>query len=529
MILAELYVHGPGGRIFEAGMLFYVGIDPADVLPAQQAVQLLRRIGKEAVVEVHDDMAGAVVVIQHANRLLRKTEVPLQTAVQEFPVRPPPAVNGLLHVTHDEIVETAGLTVPEQGPEVLPLHGRGVLELVQEEVFEPHAQLLINERGVGAVDDILEDGIGVVNGNDVLLPLDLLEGLPELSGDAQPIDLATDQERRPVFLVAVAEKGTERFQRPFQAAFQLQAVLVLGLREPLRGIRRILHESSGGRCHGVARSQFLIPVELLHETAVALRRVDAFPPEHVQDSIGSRFHDFEIVLGQSVAPLAHRSQMLFGIDFSFVDAETAYGFVMVPRLEVHGHLLKGRLQIESFTLLKACLHVVREPVQKVSVILRKGVEDPVHALLHERSLVQFHLVGGKLADLTGEGPEGLLEKLVNGGDGEGGIVVQDAAQLPCGTLLKRRRIGKQGRDEIREVGRIPRPGRENVEFLENTPLHLVGGLVREGHGQDVPIGLGVLLHQQQADICTGQVVGLSRPGRSFQDLDHRPQIILKSQ
>ena len=202
---------------------------------------------------------------------------------------------------------------------------------------------------------------------------------------------------------------------------------------------------------------------------------------------------------------------------------------MVPRLEVHGHLLEGRFQVEPVALLQPGLHVVREPVQEAAVSLGEPVQDAVHALLHERGLVQFHLVGGELADLAGEGPEGLLEELVDGGHGEGGIVVQDAAQLPRGPFPERTGIREQGRNEVLVVGRILRGGRKGMEFLEDALLHLVGGLVRKGHGEDVPIGLGVLLHQQQADIFTGQVVGLPGPGRRFQDLDHRPQIILKSQ
>ncbi len=529
VVVTEQHVHGALGLFVGADFLLDIGIDPADIVPAQQAVQLLRRIREELVVELHDGPAGTVIPVQYARGVLRQAEVPLQAAVQQFPVRSPPAVDGLFHIPHDEVVEAARLAVPEQRPEVLPLDGRGVLELVQQEILEPDTQLLIDEGRIGAVDDILEDGIGVVDTDDILLPLDLLEGLPEFPGDAEPIDLAPDQERGPILLVTVFEQVAERLQGPFQAAFQLHPELVLGLGEPLGGIRRILLESGRGRYYGVPRTQCLIPVELFHEAAVRFGRVDAVPGEHIQDRIGSHFYRRLIVLYQNIAALADRGEMLLGIDFSFVDTEAADGLLVVPRLEVHGHLLEGRLQVEPVALLQAGLYVVREPVQKTPVGLCKPVQDAVHALLHKRGLVQLHLVGGELADLTGKGPERLLEELVDGGDGKGRIVVQDAAQLPRSPLLERSRVREQGRDEIRIVGRLLRLGRKGMQFLEDTLFHLVRGLVRKGHGEDVPIGLRVLFHQQQADIFTGQVVGLSRPGRSFQDLDHRPQIILKSQ
>ena len=212
-----------------------------------------------------------------------------------------------------------------------------------------------------------------------------------------------------------------------------------------------------------------------------------------------------------------------------VDAVAADDLAVLQRLEVHGHLLERRLQVEAFTVLEAGLDVLSEPIQQVLVLFRQGVQDAVHAFLHEGGLVQLHLIRGELPDLVGEGAQRLLEELVDGGDGKGRIVVQDAAQLTLSAVAERFRRGEERRDEVFVIVRRRRIRRQDVQFLQNAALHLVGGLVGEGHGEDVPIGLRILLHEEQADVFTGQVVGLPRTGRSFQNPDHLPQIILKSQ
>ena len=220
--------------------------------------------------------------------------------------------------------------------------------------------------------------------------------------------------------------------------------------------------------------------------------------------------------------------MVLGIRGVLVDAVPADRLRMVRGLEVHGHLLERGLQVEAAAVLQAGLHVLGEPAEQAPVVLREAVQDAVHALLHQGGLVQFHLVGSELPDLAGEGPQRLLEELVDGGHREGRIVVQDAAQLAGSPFLQGfRRL--ELREEILEVRRLGRFRGEGEQLVQDAALHLVGGLVGEGHGEDVAVGLRILLRQEQADVFAGQVVGLSRTGGCFHDLDHRPQIILKSQ
>ena len=55
-----------------------------------------------------------------------------------------------------------------------------------------------------------------------------------------------------------------------------------------------------------------------------------------------------------------------------------------------------------------------------------------------------------------------------------------------------------------------------MDLLQNARLHLLGGLVGEGHGQDVAVEMGLV--DDVADVFVGQLVGFSRPGACIQNL-----------
>ena len=137
------------------------------------------------------------------------TELLLQAAAQQAPVAASPAVDALFDISHDQGIVALGHAVLKQRAEVLPLDVRGVLELVQEEVVVADAQLLVDEGGVGAVDDALEDGVAVVQGHQVLFFLDSREGFPEFRRHAQAVKLAQDGLGGVIFLEGQAEAVEE--------------------------------------------------------------------------------------------------------------------------------------------------------------------------------------------------------------------------------------------------------------------------------------------------------------------------------
>ena len=149
---------------------------------------------------------------------------------------------------------------------------------------------------------------------------------------------------------------------------------------------------------------------------------------------------------------------------------------------------KRGFQVEPPSLAQYGHHAVRQPVQQALGGFGQGIEHPVHALGDQSLPVQVHLVGGKLADLPGKGPEGLLEEAVDGTDGKGRVIVEDGIQVRCRPLLQRFGRGEQGRHEFPVVRGFFRMGRKAVQLLEDTAFHLVRRLVREGDGQDGAVG-----------------------------------------
>ena len=154
---------------------------------AVQAVQVGGCIFEETVVEFHYVGKAPPVFLKAA--LVAFREILCDFPRHEVPVRASPAVDALLDISYQEILEALGVAVGNQGLEVLPLHAGGILELVQEEMLEAYAQFLVDERGVGSIDYVLENDVGVVQAEDVLL----LHKVPELAGQvgsyAQVVDL----------------------------------------------------------------------------------------------------------------------------------------------------------------------------------------------------------------------------------------------------------------------------------------------------------------------------------------------------
>ena len=98
--------------------------------------------------------------------------------------------------------------------------------------------------------------------------------------------------------------------------------------------------------------------------------------------------------------------------------------------------------------------------------------------------------------------------------------MKDSGKLLLRTLLEVRDILVKRLLQIFQVGRAPRFLREGVQLLEDTPLHLVGGLIGEGDGQYMPIGVRTVALHEQPDVFLGQVVCLAGPRRRLQNPNH---------
>ena len=166
------------------------------------------------------------------------------------------------------------------------------------------------------------------------------------------------------------------------------------------------------------------------------------------------------------------------------------------------------------SVVDALLDELREPALEVAVdgdLFDQGVG----ALREHRRGFDLDVVVQVDSQLLDESAEDALEEGVDGEDREARIVVEDlcadfGGAFPDGLFVE----GEFFR-ELRQIGAVV-SGREVVNLLEDAGFHLLGGLVGEGHGEDMPVKFGLLDHV--ADVLEGQLVGFSGAGAGIQDL-----------
>ena len=75
------------------------------------------------VIELHYIFAAAVIAVQRMVCNLIMAELFIYLIVKNIPVRTPPTVNALFHISHYKVLHTAVQTVLQQGIKILPLQG----------------------------------------------------------------------------------------------------------------------------------------------------------------------------------------------------------------------------------------------------------------------------------------------------------------------------------------------------------------------------------------------------------------------
>ena len=153
---------------------------------------------------------------------------------------------------------------------------------------------------------------------------------------------------------------------------------------------------------------------------------------------------------------------------------------MLIRFKGHRDCLQVVLQIVTLAFLQIIHHALCQPFEKIFVVIRKGVQNPVNALGDKRFTIQFHLIGSELSDLSGKSLEGLLEETVYRADRKRTIVVQYITQYSLSPLTESvLRLKRQ--DKFLIIRRILRRHRKQMQFFQNPAFHLVGRLVGECH------------------------------------------------
>ena len=204
--------------------LLHVGINLTDSYR-------LGGMAEESIVEPDDGPATAPVGAESVN--LRPVELPGEAVGQKLPVRAAPAIDALLDVADHEVGTSGSIAFAKQRKEVLPLDGGSILELIQQEILEADAHFFVDERSVAAVDYVPEDGIGVVDAEDILLLQQGVELTVEIAGQLEAQALLLQQDGRAVHFEGDVKHGAEVPQGTFQHAFdQRKVFLRLGTGKP---------------------------------------------------------------------------------------------------------------------------------------------------------------------------------------------------------------------------------------------------------------------------------------------------------
>ena len=355
----------------------------------------------------------------------------------------------------------------------------------------------------------MQDSVRVVDRDDVAVFLDGDERLPQLRRHPEHVHLRTDCPGGAVLVVTASEEFAEPVQRTVENAVHAPEQPGFRLGEPLVRVPGLVEERRGGPGDERAVVGGGVVEHALDESPVEVARLDVRGRQDIHDEVGPRDR---LVREAADDLVAERPEL----------GEVLPGQVVVrpsERDEVRRGLAEPAVEGEFPRGLQVVLHPGDDPSEESLVRPVEGVKEPLDALIYEGVPVQLDLIGGEAPYLAGEGPEGLLEELVDGRHGEGRIVVEDGREHRPRLRLHRTRGREDVRDEVDEVRRAGRVRGERVELLEDTALHLVCGFVGEGHGEDMPVGVGPVRREEQADVFLREVVGLSASGGCFEDLD----------
>ena len=267
-----------------------------------------------------------------------------------------------------------------------------VLELVQKEMVISHTELLVYERCIAAVDDASQNGIGIVNAHHVLLLHKLIEGILQLTCETERVNLSEQCESSLVGLVVIGEKIAEMAERLLQnplhrcpeARFALGEPQVRTGRIPEESLRRGRDCLIAGHLSIVPDSGQEFPVEFLglHSGLVQCFQHSG---RSTRDFPGKSVNDF-------AAAFPEPDQILSGINLPVVQVK-AFGKCTVSLIvQGRSHLIQLIFNGESPIRVELFHHAVRQPLEQILVLLGKGIQDSVDALLHKGGLVKFDLI-----------------------------------------------------------------------------------------------------------------------------------------
>ena len=119
---------------------------------ASETVDYSGGFWEKLIVETHYALIGAEICLHFAENILAAVLFVLICFIKSFeylPIASPETIDGLLHVANEQALAARGHAFEQEFPEILPLHGGGVLELVDHNMVETASGAFEHERRVG--------------------------------------------------------------------------------------------------------------------------------------------------------------------------------------------------------------------------------------------------------------------------------------------------------------------------------------------------------------------------------------------
>ena len=105
------------------------------------------------------------------------------------------------------------MTFFQQWMEIIPLHTRSILKLIQKEVFIPHSKFFIDKRCIRSINDLSKNRIGIINAEHILFLHQFLECPVQFPGNTESIELLIKNQCSIVHFELLIKEDTEILKR----------------------------------------------------------------------------------------------------------------------------------------------------------------------------------------------------------------------------------------------------------------------------------------------------------------------------
>src|SRR5690554_2721645 len=105
----------------------------------------MSRVREKSIIKLYNSCIASPVGIQQVRPDTFRVKILIDLLAQQSPVGISETINTLFYIAHDKVEVARGQAFFYQRPEVLPLHARGVLELVHHVMLNPCSRFFINK------------------------------------------------------------------------------------------------------------------------------------------------------------------------------------------------------------------------------------------------------------------------------------------------------------------------------------------------------------------------------------------------